>query len=173
MNNEQCLTADEMAVIGTVFKECIETEFTKYSQDQQIIIRSFLIRHVNEVKLHTLFSPMGIKNITETVFNLTEVRDFILCLTDQFNCITALSDFNERSIQYSIGYGLDSPSFEENEYILIPKRIYENMELSGELIVKILSANKWLLTLVLIYLFFDKTNLFNTDMFGETTKQDK
>lgn len=173
MNNTKCLSADEMAVIGTVFNECMSSEILKYSEDQAGKIKIFVVEFVNSVKLHTFFSPGGLKVITETVFNDGTVRDFILCLTDQFNCITALSDFGERSIQYSIGYGLDSPNFEDNQYILIPQRIYENMELSGELIVNILNANRWLLTLVLIYLFFQKGNIFNLELFNNVNSDKK
>lgn len=153
-----------MKVVGTVFNECIESELGKYSGTQIDSINIFIINHVNTTKLHTLFTSAGLKTITENVFNDTNVRDFILCLTDQFNCIIALSDFEERSIQYSIGYGLDSPIFEDNDFILIPERVYKNMELSGELIVNILKANRWLLTLVLIYLFFQKGNIINLEL---------
>lgn len=163
MDNTKCLSAEEMSVVNIVFNECIESELVKYSTKQVEQINIFILNHVNTTKLHTLFSPVGLKSITEEVFNDTVVRDFVLCLTDQFNCIIALSDFEERSIQHSIGYGLHSPNFDENSYILIPHRIYENMELSGELIVNILNANRWLLTLVLIYLFFGKANIFNLD----------
>jgi hypothetical protein len=173
MNNTNCLTADEMAVVGTVFKECFETELSKYSEDQKFKIKTFVFEHTNTVKLHTLFSPVGLKNITEIVFNDVDIRDFVLCLSDQFSCITALSDFNERSVQYSIGYGLDSPDIKDNKFILIPERIYENMELSGELIIDILNANRWLLTLVLTYLFFGKTSLFSLDLINNVTTDKK
>jgi len=169
MDNTNCLTAQEMAVVGAVFKNCIETEIVKYSAEQTEKINIYILNLVNSTKLHTLFSPAGLKSITEEVFNDNTIRDFVLCLTDQFNCIIALSDFEERSIQYSIGYGLNSPSFAENDYILIPQRIYENMELSGDLIFNILCANRWLLTLVLIYIFFGKIDIINLDLDNNVT----
>lgn len=174
MDNTKCLTAEEMAVVSAVFRECFDSEFLKYSLNQKTVIETFVLEHTNSVKLHTLFSPVGLKNITEIVFNDIIIRDFVLCLSDQFSCIISLSNFNERSIQYSIGYGLNSPDFKDNDYILVPERVYENMELSGELIINILNANRWLLTLVLIYLFFGKTNLFNlnsSDNLNNDTKQ--
>ena len=161
MDNKQCLTANEMAVISTVFAECFEIELTKQSEAQKIKISAFILQQSNEIKLHTLFTQNGLKTITETVFNDSDIRDFVLCLTDQFRCVTALSDLNIRSIEYSIGYGLNSPEIKDNKFILIPERIYDNMELSGDLITSILSANHWLLSLVMMYLFFGKTSIYN------------
>ena len=160
MDNNRCLTAIEMATISSVFIECFESEIQKQSNDQKNKIEPFILELTSNTKLHTLFTSNGLKIITETIFNNIEIRDFILCLSDQFKCITALSDTEDRSIEYSIGYGLNSPEFTENEYILVPQRVYENMEVNGTLIISILNANHWLLTIVLIYLFYQKTNLF-------------
>ena len=158
---EQCLTANEMAVISTVFIECFEIEITKQSEAQKLKIETFILQQSNEIKLHTLFTQNGLKTITETIFNDSDIRDFILCLTDQFRCVTAISDVETRSIEYSIGYGLNNSDSKDNEFILIPKRIYDNMELSGEFITSILFANHWLLSLVMMHLFFGKTNIYN------------
>lgn len=160
MNINSCLTAEEMQVISTVFIECFESEMLKYSKEQSVKIDSFLIELSSSLKLHTLFTSNGLKVITEQIFNDSDIRDFILCLTDQFKCITALSDLENRSIEYSIGYGLDIPDSKDNEFSLTPQRVSDNMENSGELIFSILSANRWLLTIVMIYLFFQKTSLF-------------
>lgn len=160
MDIKNCLSASEMEVISTVFIECFESENLKLSNESSIKIDSFLLDLYSKLKLHTLFTSNGLKVITEQVFNDSDIRDFILCLTDQFKCITALSDLENRSIEYSIGYGLDIPKFADSEFILIPQRVYDNLESSGELIFSILSSNRWLLTLVLIYLFFQKTTLY-------------
>ena len=168
MENTNCLTAVEMSTISSVFLECFESELLKQSNKQITVIESFLLEHTTNTKLHTLFTQNGLKTITETVFNNVEVRDFVLCLTDQFNCITALSDLEKRSITQSIGYGLHGSEFSESEYILIPERVYKSMEINGNLISSILQANRWLLTLVLIYLFFQKTRLFNNISQGNT-----
>ena len=167
MDNTQCLSANEMAVVSTVFIECFEIELSKQSLDQRTKIESYIIQHSNETKLHTLFTQNGLKTITETVFNDVDIRDFVLCLTDQFKCVVAVSDLNSRSIEYSIGFGLDSPDITDNKFVLVPERIYANMELSGDLITSILLANHWLLSLVLVYLFFGKTSVYKHYMLNE------
>lgn len=160
MNNTQCLTASEMAVISTVFLECFENELLKLPISTKAKVESFFINYSVSTKLHTFFTSHGLKNITESIFNDIDFRDFVLCVTDQFKCVTALSDFEGRSIEYSIAYGLDQEETEKNEYLLIPDRIFDNMELNGHLIFSILKVNKWLLTLVLIYMFFQRTSIF-------------
>lgn len=164
MDNKRCLTAIEMSALSTVFIECFESELLKQTPKQRLLIESFVLSFSINTKLHMLFTHNGLKSITENTFNNTDFRDFILCLTDQFNCITAVSDLDDRSVMFSIGYGLDASKVleDDNQFNLIPKRVNENMERSGELIISILENNKWLLTLVLIYLFFQKTHLFNS-----------
>lgn len=162
-NNElskvNCLTAFEMSTVSTVFIECFESEINKLSLDDKLKVDTFLISYVTCSKLHTLFTAIGLKTITEQVFDNIVIRDFILCLTDQFKCITALSDLENRSIEYSIGYGIGDASNLEEQLILTPSRIYNSIEKDGNLIYRVLCSNSWLVTLVLIYLFFQKTRL--------------
>ena len=159
LSNTNCLTAFEMNTISTVFIECFESEINKLSLDDKLKIDTFLISFVSSSKLHTLFTAIGLKTITEQVFDNIVIRDFILCLTDQFKCITALSDLESRSIEYSIGYGIGDSSNLEEQLILTPNRIYNSIEKDGKLLYRVLCSNSWLVSLVMIYLFFQRTRL--------------
>jgi hypothetical protein len=165
MLRDNCLTADEMTSVVEVFIECFNVEYLKLPQSEVNIVDMFLVDFCAKTKLHTLFTPAALQIVTDGVFSSVHVRDFVLSLMDRFYCITALNEMENRSIEYSIAFGINRKHHEdvdETSYVLIPERVYNSLAIDGEEIVKYLHANSWLTCLILLFLFVQRSHLAST-----------
>lgn len=153
------LTLNELDTLKEVFRTSLDNELAKLTNSQRIEVDKFIIEIYHTMKLHTLFTPQGLSNITERVFSNTDIRDFILCLTDRFGFFSACQDLANK-IEFNIIDGLNYYNISINgklpeEYNLIPERVKNSLERDEDVILNTLSANRWITTIILMYMFLD------------------
>lgn len=102
---------------------------------------------------------LGIDNCVNEIFTKERIRDFILSLTDRFY-IELSGEDNEKHLLDLIANGLINKKF--NEFTRMPKEFFERIH-SDINIPGLLSNNKWLVTIVMIFLVFPNLELTTVD----------
>lgn len=153
------LTLEEMDNLKSYFLSSMEIELSKLTQSPRIEVDKFIIELYQTMKLHTLFSQQGLSNITEKVFSNTDIRDFILCLTDRFGFYSTCQSLDLK-LEFNIILGLVyhsgniKPEVAES-FNIIPERVKNSLERDQEVLRNTLLSNRWITTIILIYLFID------------------
>lgn len=147
---------------------CIKTinnELIKFTNGDQQKIADFCLKTSLYRKLHTLFTEPELLAITQQVFTDLIIRDFVLDLTDKLSINLNLGKGSgyefERYLSSSIGH-YDTKSDASPDKTLIPSKILNNICIFTDDIEDVLISNRWLITIVVINLYF-----FNTDFFTE------
>jgi hypothetical protein len=119
----------------------------------------FLLHVGTEYKLHTLMTNLGIDQCVNEIFTNESIRDFILSLTDRFY-IELSGEVNEENMVTLISNGLVNNKF--NEHTRTPREFFDRIH-SDINIPALLGNNKWLVTVVMIFLVFPNLQLSVAD----------
>lgn len=153
-------TRFEMNSFKILFLSCINMELnTRVTENEESDVIEFLLHVGTEYKLHTLMTNLGIDNCVNEIFTKERIRDFILSLTDRFY-IELSGEDNEKHLLDLIANGLINKKF--NEFTRMPKEFFERIH-SDINIPGLLSNNKWLVTIVMIFLVFPNLELTTVD----------
>lgn len=146
----------EMTSFKILFLSCINMELNnRVTELEEAEIIEFLLHVGTEYKLHTLMTNLGIDQCVNEIFTKERIRDFILSLTDRFY-IELSGEDNEEHMITLISNGLINNKF--NEFTRTPKEFFERIH-SDINIPALLSNNKWLVTVVMIFLVFPNLQL--------------
>lgn len=164
VSNQDCLTASEFQAVSVLFVNSFDLGIEKLITNkvkniEQVCLQLLTIYQTNE--LHTLLSSQGLEDITNKVFSDTDLRDFILNITSRMNVLISFSDFQDRSIQYTLAYGLTTERAIVSQSVM-PKQVRDQVTTLYTLkeIESLLYSNDWLVTIILIILFLDQTKFF-------------
>lgn len=152
----------------TVFVKTLLEEFQhRVQQSEMEDVMRFILSVSTEYKLHTMFTPVGLQAVNDTVFLNTKVRDFILSLSDRFFIEIASDDGNNQNLQSLIQMivnGLDfytktnlttydsklTGSF--SSWCKIPEEVKFNIVING--LENILRHNNWLIVTTMIMMCY-------------------
>lgn len=161
------LTKKEFSDVQEIFIKCFNSEIKRF---QEIVTKQLIHKTVNifgVLKLHTLLRDDTIRTVVETVFNDSDMTDFILCLTDRFGCMTAVDDYADYKIARTIANCFsDGSELEVEGYLpnnLIPEKIAANMALDKSLAEQVFITNRFYLVIALIVLFIGDTDAVDKD----------
>lgn len=132
-----------------------------------IDINLFLLKVILKINLYTFFIQASYQDLSLEIFQNTKIRDFILDLTDRF-LIRISSDADAWDCLFeSIEKGyLCSHALIEEEHNLMPESIYLAIKITKSAgpneseIITVLKNNSWLLTVLLLKLYYLKTQYF-------------
>jgi hypothetical protein len=135
--------------------------------DEKVDVVRFLYFCAKEIKIHTMFTKAGISVISDTVFDNSSVRDFVLSLSDKYFITVSSSGMEKGETGISklldhIASGLRdyrveremNNSFAGLKGSLIPEKILNNIGVSE--IRDIVEDNQWLITILLCNIVFPK-----------------
>lgn len=162
-NNLKSLKADELDYVCKQFVVCLNAELKKtamFGEDKQTKIKSFITHAVYETKLHTLLTEQRMESLINSVFNDSDITDFMLCLTDQFVFFTHSNDFEDRHLAYNIANQLWQAKTHSHPTGYTPARIQDSLatRYDYEQTVVNLMENKWIMTFVMLYMFGQTNN---------------
>lgn len=153
-------TRFEMNSFKILFLSCINMELNnRVTELEEATVIEFLLHVGTEYKLHTLMTNLGIDQCVNEIFTNESIRDFILSLTDRFY-IELSGEVNEENMVTLISSGLVNNKF--NEHTRTPREFFDRIH-SDINIPALLSNNKWLVTIVMIFLVFPNLQLSVAD----------
>lgn len=135
----------------------IKKETVKFTQDDQKIVVRFCLESCFYSKLHVLFTEIKLLKLTEDIFSSLIIRDFVLDLTDKLSVGLMLGACNDWKIEKYLAKAISHyPSREavKEEQTLAPIRVLDNICVYQDEIENVLISNKWLVSIVLINLYF-------------------
>lgn len=143
--------------------DILNKEVIKFTKADQEIISTFCLQTCLYRKLHTLFTETELLSITEQVFTNELVRDFVLDVTDKLS--VRLNMNQNHVIEKYLSNTLSSFETRQNitpGKILTPSRVLGNICIYADEILEVLTYNKWMVSIVLINLYF-----FDSDFFAD------
>lgn len=160
--NDHTLRNNELSYLCEQFIVCLDTELIKVSilQDESVArVNHFIASIINTTKLHTLLTKQRMAELQASVFEFSDISEFVLCLTDQFVFFLESEDFEKRHLAYNIAKQIHHNHDQDNNYM--PQRITQAFATTHtyEDVVSILLQNKWLITVVMLYMFGQKSIL--------------
>jgi len=163
---------DIFNVLSEQFDRAFTSELEKLVVEEQSRIAMFCLRLSTERKLHIFFTENNLLSLNKIVFENEEYRDFVLNLTDK---LSFRINYNENSgfslakyLSNAISIVKDDTLLDHNQ-CMVPKVYLQNMSIYSDEIELTLKNNKWLMTLVLINIFFFETQIARTQSESEKT----
>lgn len=161
MNDQVSNNDDFYEYVASIFNQANKVELGLLGTSDNPTFKKvqdfIIIDLIEHTKIHTLFSIEGLERIVKLVFDNVEIRDFVLMLNDRF--FIYFSDTTEENKQ--------SPKLQAlcriiSSYVfttaannsISPKQITTRLEtaLDRKEIINRLMIDKWLITVVLLYL---------------------
>lgn len=163
VNNAKSLKHNELDYVCKQFVVCLNAEQRKiklFSESKQTKIDSFIAGVVHTTKLHTLLTEERMNSLVESIFNDSDITEFMLCLTDQFVFFTHSNDFEDRHLAYNIANQLWQKPTQSHPTGYTPARIQSSLatRYNYEQTVENLLENKWIMTFVMLYMFGQTNN---------------
>jgi hypothetical protein len=147
MNN---LTTEQMQEVAQTFIDSYAHVLANYIGETKDNITKFTADIVLRHKSYMLVGYEGLPNITDIVFNNEEYRDFILTLHYTFFSRWGQNEATLRGLIGNLARGVGISNLLEMN--ALPKPINSRL-LFETTAVEILTANKWLIIILLLQLF--------------------
>jgi len=175
VHTDRHLPYEEIDNLSNLFALSFDLEFEKLSESEMKSVLPFVLSIFLGEKLHTQFTTSRITSLTAAVYENSQIRDFVLSLSDRLGVMLGLGNVRDFLVEKFLSNGISHYNSDVNTTnpspVFMPERVRDNIEVDSDIILSILKHNKWLTSIVLINLFLYKTNVFkNSAQTGETSR---
>lgn len=148
------LNRTQMLEVQEAVTDAFDHVMAQFIGESATRVRSFLLQFTCSTSFYMAFSPNEFKQLMDTIFTQSDVRDFVMRVTAAFH-----ARFGDGHAQYNSlletltwAYNQKDPEPSLRGYMAIPEAIASRMP-SREDVANLLKANKWLVTMALIHLY--------------------
>jgi len=149
-------TPDEMEVVGESLRKAFLAVYSNLATETKEVIDVFWVNHLKTCKPYLMTTPEGLKIYVRTVFQHSDIADFVMQYTSTFFALWGRSvDAREclaNMVGQSLCAGLGLTRQKEHDYRGMPDAIHARLA-SDEDAVKTLKANSWAMVLALSTMF--------------------
>ena len=153
------LKSDEFDFMASIVVQAIDVEFARLvNASERESVSVWLTDFYINTKLHTMFVERHIAGVVENIFGDIPVRDYILTLTDRINILLTLDDLSRASIIETLVIGFTLSRYEGTASLsVMPLGIATAIKIDYDAAIMFLNDNAWYVTLILIFLFFERS----------------
>lgn len=148
------LNRTQMLDVQEAVTDAFEHVMAQFIGESATRVRGFLLQFTCSTSFYMAFSPNEFKQLMDTIFTQSDVRDFVMRVTSAFH-----ARFGDGHAQYhslletlAWSYSQKDPDPAVKAYLAIPEAISSRMP-SRDDIANTLKANKWLVTMALLHLY--------------------
>jgi hypothetical protein len=162
-SDRKVVTHDQLTLLGNLFGESIDVCYLKLTPTKRDELTRFLWNMFLSYKIREMFTSKHLSSLGSQLYADVPVNEFIQELTTNFGIVTAaVCSENSESLEKTIAVGLVGNALIPTEDLVsfTPKVVLDNMEHDPEVIYKLLISNRWLTTIVMVIMYFQKSQLW-------------
>jgi hypothetical protein len=169
--NDDCMSIEQFGILRSLVVNQVDEYFVKIAFDEtrRGAVSSFLAATYATMSPSTTLLPEVLSKLTSEVYGDVYVRDAVLNLTSSLTVMLSLRDFTFAALVNTLKRGICLAGNTSEKSCVIPDGIKQGLAIPQEndYVEMILTANPWIVTVILVQLFYQYTESFKS-MFNET-----
>lgn len=150
MNNNQCLTGEEMREVGEVFIETVQHVLASYPPEGREGLQQLMMNFIAKYKPWAMVTPQGIGDLVEFVWTNSGFTDFLMMLSFVFFSRWGSSDEKIQALTNNLARGTGLVVRDENN--AVPRQYSERLPDFSAAQSRI-AANRWIAIALMLPLF--------------------